>query len=166
MRIRSFVSGAAVVFAAMVWVVGADPVHAAPPAKATDITGPKLVFVTAGVFNGALGGLEGADAKCQFAADTAGLDGNFQAWLADGTGTPTTRFTTLSLGPYFMLDGRIVDENFAALLDGSILQPIDIDEAGVQRSSLFVWTNVDERGAVNTGGDCDGWLVGGGGSRE
>jgi len=43
------------------------------------------VFVTSSSWNGNLGGLSGAGAKCQQAADAAGLGGTWVAWLSDST---------------------------------------------------------------------------------
>ena len=121
-----------------------------------EILTPKLVFVTTGAFDGNLGGLIGADEKCQEAADNAGLDGDFQAWLSDSNDTPTSRFETLALGPYFMLDGRIVAENFADLLDGNLRQPIEITELGVQQSANEVWTGTVEDGTASVF-NCTNW---------
>ena len=64
----------------------------------TVITGPayadtkeKTVFVTSASSNGNIGGLAGADEKCQMEAD--GPDsivpsGTYLAWLSDGTDSP------------------------------------------------------------------------------
>ena len=41
------------------------------------------VFVTSQTFTGNLGGIAGADQKCQDLADAAGLPGIYKAWLAD-----------------------------------------------------------------------------------
>ena len=43
------------------------------------------VFTTKAVFDGNLGGLLGADAKCTVAAKAAGRAGKFRAWLSDST---------------------------------------------------------------------------------
>jgi hypothetical protein len=53
----------------------------------------KFVFVSSGVYSGNLGGLDGADAKCQALADAAKLGGTYRAWLSDATGSPATRFS-------------------------------------------------------------------------
>ena len=117
------------------------------------IVEPKLVFVTAGIFLGAFGGLAGADATCQAVAVAAGLGGDFMAWLSDADSTPTIRFTTLPLGPYHMLDGRIVATNFSDLLDGTINANINITELGdVLFGDIFgisVWTGTKADGTSN-----------------
>ncbi|MCA9876161.1 MAG: hypothetical protein KC442_00200, partial [Thermomicrobiales bacterium] len=58
------------------------------------------VFVSSDFFTGGeIGGLTGADAKCQSLADAAGLSGIFKAWLSDGNQSPDTRFSFFS-GPW------------------------------------------------------------------
>ena len=128
---------------------------------------PKLVFVTAAdTFDGDLGGLGGADSECQTAAETESLalagEPAFMAWLSDSTATPTTRFTTLSLGPYYMLNGQIVASSFADLLDGEILNPISTDETGggVPVNSQ-AWTGTLPEGDA-TIFNCADWLSNGG----
>jgi hypothetical protein len=46
--------------------------------QALTIITPKRAFVTSTLYDGNLAGLEGADEKCQSAADSAGLPGTFQ----------------------------------------------------------------------------------------
>ena len=41
--------------------------------------------MTSSSWNGNLGGLSGADAKCQQAANATGLGGTWVAWLSDST---------------------------------------------------------------------------------
>ncbi len=92
----------------------------------------KTVFVTSAQFNGNLGGLEGADAKCQAEADGPASivpSGTYLAWLSDGTDSPDTRFTK-SAHPYILLDGTKIAENYTDLTDGSILNAINIDPTG------------------------------------
>ncbi|MHA1529067.1 MAG: hypothetical protein ACTSVG_08600, partial [Alphaproteobacteria bacterium] len=67
----------------------------------------KTVFVTSASFNGTLGGLTGADAKCQAEADGPASivpSGTYLAWLSDGTDSPNTRFTKTA-HPYLLPDG-------------------------------------------------------------
>ena len=49
----------------------------------TEPATPKTVFVSSQTYDGNLGGLAGADAKCQGLADAAGLKGTFKALLLD-----------------------------------------------------------------------------------
>src|SRR5262245_3061033 len=43
---------------------------------------PRRVFVTSAIYPGNIGGLMGADAKCQTSADAAMLGGSWRAWLS------------------------------------------------------------------------------------
>ncbi len=64
----------------------------------------KTVFVTSASFSSNLGGLTGADDKCQAEADGPASivpAGTYLAWLSDGTDSPDTRFTKA-----FSLDGN------------------------------------------------------------
>ena len=53
---------------------------------------PMTFFVTSQQNSGNLGGLAGADAKCQSRANTGGLPGSYGAWLSTGQGSPQSRF--------------------------------------------------------------------------
>nr|MBA3500495.1 hypothetical protein [Deltaproteobacteria bacterium] len=87
---------------------------------------PKRVFLTAGQFSGAqIGGLTGADAKCQAEAMAANLTGTYKAWLSDITGSPSTRFTKSTIVPYVRTDGFLLAQSFDDLTDGTIAGPIN-----------------------------------------
>ncbi|MCA9638830.1 MAG: DUF4215 domain-containing protein, partial [Myxococcales bacterium] len=51
------------------------------------------VFVTDETYNGALGGLAGADQKCQASASAANLPGSYYAWVSASDGSPSSRFS-------------------------------------------------------------------------
>jgi len=92
----------------------------------------RTVFVTSANFSSNLGGLTGADAKCQAEADGPASivpAGTYWAWLSDGTDSPNTRFTKSS-HPYKLPDGTKIAEDFTDLTDGSILHAINIDPTG------------------------------------
>ena len=72
---------------------------------------PKRVFVTSSTFDGNLGGLAGADVKCQGAATTAGLPGTFRAWLSDSTTSASARLTHSAL-PYALVNDVQVADDF------------------------------------------------------
>ena len=128
-----------------------------------DCVTSKLIFVTSGLFTGDMGGLEGADAGCQQAADDAGLEGVFMAWLSDDGGNPVTRMTGHD-GPYVRVDGVMVAENWDELRDGELLDTISVTELGTEPLDAFVcsgqevWTNTTAFGSiVSSIDDCLNW---------
>jgi hypothetical protein len=80
---------------------------ASPPPSALG-TAHKRVFVTHAAYLGDLGGLAGADQKCNAAARDGGLTGSFTAYLGTADAGPATRFT--SGGPWYQHfnDGGVV----------------------------------------------------------
>jgi cysteine-rich repeat protein len=125
---------------------------------------PKLVFVSSKNFNGDMGGLDGADIRCQMLALAAELPGEFRAWLSSGQGTPLTRMIP-SLGPYVLRDGTVVADDWGDLVDGILHAPIDMTETGgaplptknaCKPSSVYTNTRPDGMiGAIMT--DCMNW---------
>ena len=122
----------------------------------------KTVFVTSAQFNGNLGGLTGADDKCQAEANGPASivpSGTYLAWLSDGTDSPDTRFTKSS-HPYVLPDGTKIAEDYTDLTDGQILHPINIDPTGKALGLRKFWTGTNADG---TSSDqlvtCDGWTA-------
>ena len=91
---------------------------------------PCRVFVTSTTHDGNLGGLAGADAICQARAAAAGLPGTYLAWLSDGSASPATRFLTQSAGPYRLVNGTTIADDWADLTSGDLDAPINITETG------------------------------------
>lgn len=115
----------------------------------------KKVFVTSTTYDGNLGGLSGADAKCQAQAEIAGLahSANFKAWLSDGSTDAISRLT--GTGPWVRLDGIKVADNKTDLTNGAIFTSISMDELGNYVSTM-VWTGTNAVGTkeANT---CNSW---------
>lgn len=86
-----------------------------------------LVFVTSEVYQGDLGGLVGADAKCQSLAQKAGVVGTFKAWLSTSEVPSATRLYH-SPGRYMRLDGMVVADNFEQLRYGPMHAPVSITD--------------------------------------
>ena len=110
----------------------------------------KTIFVTGASFKSNLGGLAGADDKCQAEADgpeSIVPSGTYMAWLSDGTDSPDTRFTK-SAHPYMLLDGTKIAENYTDLTDGSILHAINIDSTGKPLGALPFWTGTKADGTT------------------
>ncbi len=120
----------------------------------------KTVFVTSAVFDGNLGGLTGADDKCQAEADSPASivpSGTYLAWLSDGTDSPDTRFTK-SAHPYMLPDGTKIAENFTDLTDGSVLNKINSDPTGKPLGLQLFWTGTKSDGTTSQNlVTCHGW---------
>ncbi len=120
----------------------------------------KTVFVTSAKFKGNLGGLAGADDKCQAEVDGPASivpSGTYLTWLSDGTDSPDTRFTK-SAHPYILLDGTKIAENYTDLTDGSILNAINIDSTGKALGLQPFWTGTKADGTTAPlSVTCTGW---------
>lgn len=117
----------------------------------SDPPGPqesKYVFVSSTQYTGNLGGLQGADAKCQQLATTAGLPGVYKAWLSDVLDSPNTRFTKTN-HRYKLVNDAVIASNWADLTDGLLNYSVQIDEYGnplADIMDLFVWTGTTVTG--------------------
>ena len=119
------------------------------------------VFVTSYATSSNMGGPTGGDAFCTSLAEEAGLGGAWVAYLSGGGASAITR---VSDGPYIRLDGALIAEDKADLTDGSIANPININELGATTYG-FVCTGSSEAGhatgpATASGGNCQGWTRG------
>jgi hypothetical protein len=111
------------------------------------------VFVTNQTFNAALGGLAGADAKCQGAADAKSLGGAWRAWLSTSSGSPGSTFTKSTLS-YRLLDGTAVANNWNDLVDGSLANAINLTETGATIANGEVWTHTFTNAQKYSGSGC------------
>ena len=114
-----------------------------------------VVFVTNQTFNGDLGGLQGADDKCNNAAARAGLAGPYVAWLSDNATDAKDRITSQE---YHTIAGGVVATSLADLIDGVIGVPINVDALGdtipvVSGSTQNAWANTTSGGV-----DVDGYV--------
>lgn len=125
----------------------------------------KKVFVTSTLYDGNLGGLAGGDAKCQARATAAGLAGTYKAWLSDTTGSPSTRFTQ-SIRPYVLVNGTKLANDWADLVDGTVLAAVNITELNTAAPTggtacggpSAVWTNTNLSGEhAMDGWSCSNW---------
>ncbi len=124
--------------------------------------GARTVFVTAAVVLPDFGGLDGGDQLCANAADDAGLPGTFRAWLSDGTGSPSTRFT-MGETPFCLVDGTVIADDWADLTDASLAHAIEVDEnGGSPGGTVRVWTGTGSAGGPS-GLNCLGWTSASGG---
>lgn len=120
----------------------------------------KIVFVSSQTYTGNLGGLEGADAKCQALADAAniGYPRKFKAWLSAAKApksttevSPNTRFDIGQPYRYKRPDGKVVADSYAELVSGQLQNRIDVDEFGQTRhGTVWTQTNFDGSATPNT----------------
>ncbi len=138
----------------------------------------KRAFITSLKYNGNLGGLAGADAKCQARADAAGLGGTWKAWLSDSKTSASSRLTHSPL-PYRLLNGTVLADNWAGLTSGSIKVEFRISETGqpvpyhpgggtggcswAGGMFFFPWTATASNGDIwAPAGTCSDWTTTGG----
>jgi len=125
---------------------------------------PKVVFVTNSAdLDGALGGVAGADSKCQIRASARGLYGTYKAWITDRNGIgPANTFTQSATG-YMRLDGNLVADSWEDLTDGTLDNLIIINEyGGIVGPPYTVWTNTTGDGTTHSeafegNADCGEW---------
>jgi hypothetical protein len=125
------------------------------------------IFVTSQSWNGNLGGVSGADSKCQVLADDAELDGTFKAWISQSvSSSPAQSWSppTLDL-PYYLVDGttKVADgwEHLFNANNHELHHAINQDENGqTVTGALRAWTNTNWNGNVVSTDDCDGWSIG------
>jgi hypothetical protein len=106
----------------------------------------RLVFVTSQTFTGALGGLGGADQKCQTAAQAAMKKGTFKAWLSDATKGPSTTFVK-NPRKYLSTSGAVVANSWTDLTDGTLLSGISVTELGGGAAGDRAWSATSIGGA-------------------
>ena len=122
------------------------PGHAAGIAFAPQ--GSKLLFVTGGTWTGNLGGLSGADAKCNAEAVARVYTGQYQALLGSAQGRPHTRSKQYSLD-YLSSADDVLRRGFLELFTSGP------DYAIVEDRST-TWTGLNARGDL-AGQDCAAW---------
>ncbi len=146
----------------------------------------QVIFVTTGTWNGYLGGLKGADQKCENAAISSGHlplnETHYRAWLSKGDdGNPLTDDSSIHIKdrlphsdvPYVLSNGEPVAKDWWALTAGNLATAITRTEdnkpvAGSGNGQVVpVWTNSTPSGEASGILDCDYWLkgVGYGGQR-
>lgn len=141
---------------------------AANPLSAPIGIGYQKVFVTSTTYTGNLGGLSGADSKCQARATAANLSGVWKAWLSTGDLAASSRITH-SANPYKLVDGKVVANDWNDLVDGTIQNPIIKDELGNVVTNGEVWTNTRSNGGPYYGlpiQTCNDWTLDSGGSNS
>lgn len=119
-------------------------------------------FITEAAFDGALGGLFGADLKCRAAAKAAGLaePERFHAFLSTGDVDAKDRFEAVAADwPLVLVTGKKFADSFAALVDGGPLGAgISVTEYGSAVQIKYVATNTMPGGLhYSPDQHCQGW---------
>ncbi|OIN87736.1 MAG: hypothetical protein AUJ12_01130 [Alphaproteobacteria bacterium CG1_02_46_17] len=121
------------------------------------------VFVTSTTYNGALGGLSGADSICngRAAVSSYGLSSKWKAVLSDSTMDAANRIPWNWGTLRNMVGDAVVDGGFPDLWDGTLDMPILYSETGTQPIS-YVRTTTLPSGDWNSGKNaCSNYAVGG-----
>ena len=115
----------------------------------------KQVFVTSKTYSLGFGGVVGADKQCATLATAAGLSGTFKAWISDSTTSPATSFAQSS-APYKQVDGTVIANDWADLVDGALAIGIKVDENGTTGIKDVIATATKTSGFY-TGSACSDW---------
>ena len=126
------------------------------PSNGCETEVPRRAFVTSETYNGNLGGVAGADAKCQGLAQGAGLGGTWRAWLSDDSATPASRFMQTATEIH-RLDGNPIANDWADLTDGTLLNALTITEKLGSVGASIVWTNTVGDGTMPGTEYCANW---------
>lgn len=115
----------------------------------------RISFVTRERFSGALGGVAGADTRCQQVARDAGLTGDYRAFLGTSTLPAPSRFRDGGLwGPRGSTEIAFLND---ATLSTTPRRALSEDETGARLADEEpIWTGT-EPWAVSTGSDCAQW---------
>lgn len=117
----------------------------------------RRVFITSLEFNGNFEGrVELADAKCYNLANNKALGGEWKAWISDSLVSPESRFVKHN-SPYKLLNGITIARDWTDLVDGSLQNPINIDENGnTKPPDSYIWTATHSLG-FKTQPNCNNW---------
>lgn len=131
----------------------------------------RKVFVTSTVYQGNLGGLEGADKICNDLAKSSsavswiknpvniGLE-KYLAWLSTSNSDAIDRLGFTSETCFVLSNNASLAKDRKDFLDGSLDNSVSRDEKGNSVSSTPVWTSTTQNGVYSTsndGGSCKSW---------
>ena len=144
-----------------------DQTGETPPWVVCGGDGVCTVFITSEQYDGNLGGLDGANEKCNQLAAAAGLEGTYSAWLStDEDNDPESLFTHAQL-PYRSVgeqqnEGPQIAANWTAWTTGTLDSLPQKDEAGndcnAPGAGCPFWSATVQTGAFSAvGGTCNSW---------
>jgi hypothetical protein len=118
--------------------------------------GPRIMFTSSAIFMGDLGGLAGADQKCQQLAAAAALPNgsSYRAWLSVTGMRPIDRFTP-DTRPVVTATGMKIANSIADLGASNLLHAPNVDEWGAPASGS-AWTGTLPDGSP-AGVSCQDW---------
>ena len=123
--------------------------------------GSRIMFVTSASFNGAgLGGLAGADQRCQQLATSANVPkgSSYRAWLSTTTTRAVDRFTS-DARPVMTVTGIKIANSLADLGASSLLHAPNLDESGgLVTFPGAAWTGTAADGSPSA--TCNDWGTG------
>lgn len=133
--------------------------------SSTCVRDAAYVFVSSESYEGNLGGVAGADTKCQELADAAKLPGVYQAWLSDET-TPAKLRVKPSSFAYVRPDGVPVAKDFNIFSQGQgLAASISVTETKEPIAPIMgcagtdkVWTGTTALGLSQPGKTCVNWM--------
>ncbi|MBA3393842.1 MAG: hypothetical protein H0T89_14435 [Deltaproteobacteria bacterium] len=116
---------------------------------------PNLMFVTSSLFTGDLGGLAGADARCQNLAASANLPGTYRAYLSslDGNTQITAPSRMGGASGWVRVDGAPVMNDIGQLAGGALFNAPRLTESGVDAGTSqlpFAWTGTTTSGTFDS----------------
>jgi hypothetical protein len=97
---------------------------------ASNASGTKRVFITSIKYSGNLGGIDGADGKCNKSATLAMLGGTWKAWMSNSNQDAVHRIK--DVGPWFTVDEKtkMFDDIFDLIVKPLALDRMWLDELG------------------------------------
>jgi hypothetical protein len=129
---------------------GSDATPEVDAAKA-----PTFVFVTRSEYDANMGGLAGADQRCQSSATAARLPGAYRAWLSDSTTDAKDRIT--GVGPWLEVGTNKVLFPTRASVEGFPQGPLLRDEYGDVAPDRW-WTGTSSNG-IKHPKTCQSWAT-------
>lgn len=121
---------------------------------------PRLVFLTSAAYSGAMGGLAGADQRCnEFAAQQPALTGTYRAWLMVAGQSLADRFPEFAAPvawSFTNTSAGLLAKSFAELVAEGPAEPVAFTESGEAVPQQLVWTAISKDGLA-PGGDCAQW---------
>jgi len=125
---------------------------------------PRTVFITSTSYQGNLGGVMGADQKCQTRAEmaTPKLPGTFKAWISGNSNAeaPAMSFGSGNFEGQYVLrtnPPELVAQGWGGLADG-LANAITHDESGIPQADFInVWTNTTANGMQLGSNNCSNW---------